>query len=104
MKKVIDMKQENYARLLIRVGLAVKQDQIVVIKGPVEAYAFIRALTKEAFQAGAKDVIVRYNDQIVSHEKALYTDENLYTTCPSYEADFYNQTSFAGACYLSLVG
>lgn len=37
MKKVIDMKQENYARLLIRVGLAVKQDQIVVIKGPVEA-------------------------------------------------------------------
>lgn len=104
MKKVIDMKQENYARLLIRVGLAVKQDQIVVIKGPVEAYDFIRALTKEAFQAGAKDVIVRYNDQIVSHEKALYTDENLYTTCPSYEADFYNQTSFAGACYLSLVG
>lgn len=56
MKKVIDMKQENYARLLIRVGLAVKQDQIVVIKGPVEAYDFIRALTKEAFQAGAEDV------------------------------------------------
>lgn len=98
------MNLENYARLLIQVGLHVKENQIVVIKAPVEVYPFVQILCKEAFLAKAKDVIVRYRDEEISHERYLYADSNVFEKVPDYEADFYNQTSEEGACYLTLLG
>ncbi len=98
------MNLENYARLLIRVGLNVKENQIVVIKAPVEAYEFVQLLSKEAFFCKARDVLVRFRDEQISHQKYLYASEDTFETVPSYEADFYNQTSEQGACYLTLLG
>lgn len=98
------MNLENYARLLIQVGLHVKENQIVVIKAPVEVYPFVQILCKEAFKAKAKDVIVRYRDEEISHARYLYADSNVFEKVPDYEADFYNQTSEEGACYLTLLG
>ena len=93
---------ENYAKLLIQVGLHVKRNQIVVIQAPVEVYSFVEALSQEAFRAGAKDVIVRYRDEIISHHRYLYADD--VEKVPSYVSDLYNQTAKKGACYLYLVG
>lgn len=93
---------KEYAKLLIQVGLAVKPNQIVIIHAPVEVYPFVQILSKEAFACGAKDVLVRYQDEIVTHDRYLHA--NTLDKVPSYEADFYNQTSEAGACYLHLVG
>ncbi len=98
------MNLENYARLLIRVGLNVKENQIVVIKAPVEAYEFVQLLSKEAFSCKARDVLVRFRDEQISHQKYLYASEETFESVPSYEADFYNQTSEQGACYLTLLG
>lgn len=98
------MKKEMYARLLIRVGLNVKKNQMVIIKAPVEVYDFVQLLSKEAFECGAKDVIVKYRDEKISHQRYMYANQEVFESVPSYEADFYNQTSEQGACYLTLVG
>ena len=98
------MNLENYARLLIRVGLNVKENQIVVIKAPVEAYEFVQLLSHEAFLSKAKDVIVRFRDEQITHQRYLCASEETFETVPSYEADFYNQSSEQGACYLTLLG
>lgn len=98
------MKQELYAKLLIQVGLNVKENQLVVIKAPVEVYDFVRLLVKEAYKRKAKDVIVRYMDEQVTHQHYLYADDQRFESVPEYESSFYNQTSEQGACYLTLLG
>lgn len=98
------MKLEKYAQLLIHAGLNVKEGQVVVIRTPVEVYEFVQMLVDECFKAKAKDVIVKYNDEIVSHSRYLHADSSVFESVPSYVSDFYNQTAEKGACYLTLVG
>ena len=93
---------ENYAKCLIQVGLHVKPNQVVVIQAPVEVYPFVQLLSKEAYLTGARDVIVRYSDEILSHDRYLYAKD--IDKVPSYVVDFYNQTAQEEACYLFLVG
>lgn len=95
---------EKYAQLLIDTGLHVKKDQLVVIKAPVEVCSFVEIAARTAFEAGAKDVIVRYQDERITHLRYQRADREVFEHIPSYESDFYNRTSQNGACYLTLVG
>lgn len=98
------MKQEQYADLLIRSGLNVKKGQTVVIRASVEVYPFVRLLSKKALAAGAGDVKVRYEDEIIAHERYRQCDEKVFDRVWEHDALFYNETSEKGACYLTLVG
>ena len=54
--------KEKYADLIVRSGLNVQKDQIVVVRANVEMNEFVRLIVKSCFDVGAKDVIVRYSD------------------------------------------
>lgn len=54
--------KKNYARLLVRSGLNVHKGQNVVIEVDVENEAFAKLVVAEAYDASAKQVIVRYTD------------------------------------------
>lgn len=95
---------EKYAELLIHSGLNVQKGQPVIIKAPVEVYAFVQILCRKAYEAGASDVKVLYRDEHVLHQRYLYGQQEIFETIPSYETDFYNMTSEQGAAYLTLVG
>lgn len=94
----------KYARLLVQAGLNVKEDQIVVIKAPVEAAKFVRLVVKECFERKAYDVIVKYQDEDITCQRYLKANKEVFDEMPDYDADFYNTTAQKGACYLSLVG
>ncbi len=99
------MKQLNqYADVLIKYGLNVQKGQVVVVRAPVESYEFVRIVVEKAYGRGAANVIVRYEDQQITHQKYLKSVEDTFLDVPSYESDFYNMTSEQGACYLILVG
>ena len=53
---------EDYARLVVQVGVAVRAGQDVLISGSLEHADFIRALTSEAYRAGARHVDAEYRD------------------------------------------
>lgn len=95
---------KEYAKLLVRSGLNVKKGQVVVVRAPIEVYEFVRMITKEAFDAGASDVKVRYDDEIIAHQRYLYADDSVFESVWDHDALFYNETSEKGACYLTLVG
>ena len=95
---------EKYADLLVMSGLHVKPGQLVVVRAPIEAYELVRLVTKKAFKQGAKDVVVKYNDEEVTHEHYLHADPSCFESVPTYESAFYNETAKDGACYLSLIG
>lgn len=46
-----------YARVLVKKGICLQKDQILVINAPVEASFFVTLLTEEAYQAGASQVV-----------------------------------------------
>ena len=67
-------KLSKYAKLIVKSGLNVQTDQIVVIDAPVESVELVRLITKEAYEVGAKEVVVKYNDEVVSRYKYEYVD------------------------------
>jgi aminopeptidase len=57
-----DGRLQRYAELAVRVGANVQEGQDVVLTCLVEHAEIARAITREAYRAGAKHVIVQYGD------------------------------------------
>ncbi len=58
----IEERLQQYARLLVNVGMNVQKGQPVFIRTTVEAVDFTRRIVEEAYLAGASDVRVKYAD------------------------------------------
>ena len=52
----------RYAELTVRVGANVQPDQDVVVTCLIEHVEIARAVTREAYRAGARHVVVLYSD------------------------------------------
>ena len=69
-----------YADLVVRVGVNLQKDQILVINAPIECAAFARTIAQQAFAAGAHDVVVSWSDEQLAHiryeggKKAHFTE------------------------------
>ena len=53
---------EDYAHLVVRVGVAVRDGQDVYVTGQIDQADFLRAIAAEAYRAGARHVDVEYRD------------------------------------------
>ena len=49
-----------YARVLLQKGLNLQKGQTLVINAPVESHDFVALLTKEAYTAGAAQVVCNW--------------------------------------------
>src|SRR3954464_10700862 len=78
---------EDYARLVVQVGVDVQRGQDVVVYAEIDHAPFVRAVVAEAYRAGARNVDVDYRDPYV--RRALVaegSDESLgRTPAPSLE-------------------
>ena len=69
---------EKYASLIVNVGINVQKGQEVILNAPINAVDLARLIVKKSYEAGASDVIVRYNDEKITHTKLeLSNEENL---------------------------
>ncbi|MGI6523734.1 MAG: aminopeptidase [Bdellovibrionota bacterium] len=91
---------EKYARLLIRAGCNLKADQELFIASDIANSDLVRKLVKEAYEQGAKDVIVRYTDEVVS--KISYDSKPLaaFEIFPDWQALLQNGVAKRGAALL----
>ena len=53
---------EDYARLVVRVGVDVRPGQDVLVGAQIDQAEFVRAIAAEAYRAGARHVDVEYRD------------------------------------------
>ena len=53
---------ERFADVIIKLGLNLQKGQILNIKTNVEAYEFARIVAVKAYEYGASDVVIKYND------------------------------------------
>lgn len=60
---------KEYAKLLVRSGLALKKNQNVIIQANCDQEEFVSLVVKECYEAGAKRVLVRWTSQKVAREE-----------------------------------
>ena len=59
-------KLKNYARVVIKKGLNLQKNQTLVISSPIECADFARLVAQTAYDEGARQVVVRWNDERLS--------------------------------------
>lgn len=95
---------QQYAHLLIQVGIHLVPGKKLVIRCPVERADFARLCVDEAYSAGAADVIVVWRDDAVSRQRWLRAEDSLFDTPYEWDVKMNDILSAEGAGYLSLVG
>ncbi|MGI5958657.1 MAG: aminopeptidase [Massiliimalia sp.] len=93
---------KKYAALVIRSGVNLQKDQLLVIRAPIESAPFVRMLTKEAYTVGAKDVAVFWKDEQISKMRYLYSPMELFETMPAWQAEFNNHYAREGAAFITI--
>jgi aminopeptidase len=71
---VSDSLVDRYARLIVEVGLALREGQVLHVQGQVEHAELVRAVARAAYEAGAGRVDVHYVDD---HLRRALLDSNL---------------------------
>ena len=59
----MDKLLNKYAELVVRTGVNLQPQQLLVINSPIECSDFARRVAEAAFEAGAKDVKVIWSDE-----------------------------------------
>lgn len=93
---------KNYAKLIVRQGVNLQPHQELVISGSIECYELIRAITKEAYQVGAKDVVVFYNDEEITKLRYLNCEEEHFKHVPKYISALRNEYAKRNAAVITI--
>ncbi|NOU88450.1 aminopeptidase [Paenibacillus sp. LMG 31460] len=93
---------DKYAELAIRVGLNVQKDQTVVIMTPIACADFVRKLTKKAYDAGAKDVVIDWDDDEVKALRIKHAPESTLREYPMWRASGLEEMAKDGAAFLQI--
>ncbi len=93
---------EKYARLAVRNGVNLQKGQELVISAPIECAEFARKVAKEAFEAGAKNVVVHYSDEKLSRIRYDYADVTVFEDFPGWLAESRNLYARRGAAFISI--
>ena len=98
----MNQKLQEYARLLVRVGLNVQKGQRVVISSPVECAFFARMCGAEAYAIGCKEVVMNWHDDAMARMKYLHAGEEVFDTVPLWRRHFFNDYALEGTAYLAI--
>lgn len=95
-------KFEEYARLLVEVGVNIQPGQNLVIASPVETAWFARLCARAAYAAGCREVVMNWKDDELTREKYLHAADDVFDAVPEWQSAFFNGYAREGAAYLAI--
>lgn len=93
---------QKYAELIVKMGVNIQANQILVLRAPIESAEFVRMITEIAYKNGARDVIVKWADELSTKIRFQNADNEVFDEFPEYEKDFYLTLVRKGAAFLSI--
>lgn len=93
---------EKYADLLVKVGINIQKDQTLVVNSPIECADFTRFVTKKAYEAGAREVFVRWNDELTEKMKYEMASNETFDEFPQWATDMFNFYADTDAAFLTI--
>ena len=98
----LEEKKKLYARLIIEVGLHLNKGDELVISSPVDCAPFARLCTDAAYDAGCRDVTLRWVDDYITRQKYLRAEDGVFSVTPEWMAHMYNDNARRKGAWLSL--
>lgn len=95
-------KRQEYAKLLIEVGLNVQKGQTLVISAPVDCAHFARLCAGAAYDVGCREVVMNWHDDALTREKFLRAEDAVFDEVPQWRQHFFNDYANEGAAYLAI--
>lgn len=94
--------REKYAALILQKGVNVQKGQPVFITAPIEGADFVRCVVRKAYELGAKNVHVKWEDDELTLLKYTYAPDEVLRQFPEWAVR--ERESFAedGACFISI--
>ena len=92
-----------YARVLLQKGLNLQKGQTLVINAPVESHDFVALLTKEAYTAGAAQVVCNWRSDDLARLRYEHEDLQYFESLPDWRRDFSLYYYHKKAAFLSLI-
>lgn len=80
-----EAKLKKYAHLIAKVGVNVQPDDTVVVYASVDQAPLARLVTQEAYQLGAGQVLVQWNDDTIQKEFLSHAADKHLTEIPEYK-------------------
>lgn len=99
MEKLLD----EYARLVVRVGVNLQPQQLLVINAPVGCADFARRLAREAYRAGAHDVTISWHDEQFAHLRYELAEKKVFMEFPEWRQRLYMDNAEQGAAFISIL-
>jgi aminopeptidase len=100
--KLFESYLEKYADLVVRIGLNVQKGQRLTINSNLDTADFARKVVLKAYQAGALQVYVDWNDEAVTRIKFEHAPEEAFTEYPMWKARGLEELMESGGSYLQI--
>ncbi|MDO4543944.1 MAG: aminopeptidase [Clostridia bacterium] len=99
----MEKKLQEYARLLVEVGINIKKGQKLIIACPVDHAPFARMCAKYAYEMGCSEVIMNWTDDNLTRQKYLMAEDSVFDTVPEWRVRFYTDYAKEKAAFLHLI-
>ncbi len=93
---------EKYAQLVVKTGVNIQPNQTLVITSPLECAPFARVIAEVAYQAGAREVVMNWKDELSSKIKFLHAPDEIFDEFPEWQKEFYLSYVKRGAAFVSI--
>jgi len=93
---------EKYAQLVVKTGINIQQNQTLVISSPLECAPFARSIATIAYEAGAREVVMNWKDELSSKIKFLQAPDEIFDEFPEWQKEFYLSYARQGAAFISI--
>lgn len=98
-----EQKLEKYAELGVKIGVNIQPGQTLVVSAPITTADFVRIIAKKAYEAGAKNVHVEWNDEELTRIKFEKAPDEAFKEFPMWKAKGYEEMAEDGAAFLSII-
>lgn len=93
----------NYAELAVKVGVNIQPNQILFITASTDATEFVRLVTEVAYDAGARQVIVDFSDDVISRLRFEKAPADSFSEFPEWKVMEREQLAAKGAAFMSIM-
>ncbi|GAB4539084.1 MAG: aminopeptidase [Anaerolineales bacterium] len=93
---------KKYADVVVKVGLNLRSDQRLLVRGLIEDAPFIRAVTESAYKAGARYVDVSFSDEKTGRIRLEHAAEDSLSDLPDWMLTRYEEFAKRGDAQLAI--
>ncbi len=95
---------EKYAKLLVEKGVNLQKGQIVLLQVDIEAKELALEVARQAFERGAKDVVIKWNEPELTKLRAQYCSTSTLRDVKQYHLDEFEDILKNNAVQIGIMG